>query len=287
MKTARTQTTDRPRSEPVRRTTAGSWFIELLPRQAYDATYVPDRAVIGFAFETQRGTHAFSSDRVQPFQTKPNGLAFIPSQCDVFSSSLEGGEYLRVVDVNELDVDGLTQRPFNDWIDPAAIAVAQSIRSLLLVNAATPLLIEERAIALSEHVRSALQGDLIKDTGGGSMTVARLKLIEEYIDANLDGEITVRALAASVGLSEGFFIRAFRAAVGQSPHRYLIDRRLARARLLLRTSRHDLREIAFATGFSSHAHMTAAFRERLGISPSHFRSEVSWVSDAIRHSDDA
>jgi AraC family transcriptional regulator len=262
---------DRPQSEPVRQMTAGSWQVELLPRQAYAAKYVADRAGMGFAFESQAGRHAFSSDRVQPFLAKPNGLAFVPTQCEVFSASPEGGEYLRVVNASGLDLNASVQRPFNDWIDPIAIAAAHSIRSLLLGNAATTLLIEERAITLSERVRFALQADRPRDARRGSMTVARLKRVEELIDSNLDGEITVRALAASVGLSEGFFIRAFKAAVGQSPHGYLIDRRLARARLLLRTCRHDLREIALATGFSSHAHMTAAFRERLGVSPSRFR----------------
>jgi AraC family transcriptional regulator len=89
-------------------------------------------------------------------------------------------------------------------------------------------------------------------------------------------------MAAAVGLSEGFFIRTFKAASGKSPHSYLIDRRLAQARLLLRTSNHDLREIALAAGFASHAHMTAAFTQRLGIAPSLLRRDIMRDEDLAR-----
>jgi AraC family transcriptional regulator len=96
-------------------------------------------------------------------------------------------------------------------------------------------------------------------------------LVDEVIESCIDEVITIKKLADAVGLSEAFFIRAFKAATGKSPHSYLIDRRLAKARILLNASSFDLREIALAVGFSSHAHMTAAFRSRYGVTPSRLR----------------
>jgi AraC family transcriptional regulator len=64
---------------------------------------------------------------------------------------------------------------------------------------------------------------------------------------------------------------AFAAAVGQAPHDYISDRRVSRARALLRRTTLDLGAIAQASGFSSHAHMTATFRKRLGVSPRELR----------------
>jgi AraC family transcriptional regulator len=260
--------------ERGRRLTVGSWRVELLPRRPYKASFVPDRSVIGFAFESQSGTHAFASDRVRPFLAKPNSLAYLPSGCDVFSLSPDGGEYLRVIDETGANMNDMTQRQFSDAIDPVAISAAQSIRSLLLANAAAPLLIEEKAIILVERVRHALKGSLAEPAEGRWMTSARLRCINELIDSTIGQEVTIRDMAATLGLSEGFFTRAFKAAVGKSPHSYLIDRRIARARVLLRTCPHDLSDIALAVGFSSHAHMSAAFRKRLGVTPSHLREAI-------------
>ena len=103
------------------------------------------------------------------------------------------------------------------------------------------------------------------------MTSKRLRLVDEIIESSIDEDITIKQLADAVGLSEAFFVRAFKAATGKTPHSYLIDRRLARARVLLSASTFDLREIALAVGFSSHAHMTAAFRSRYGVTPSRLR----------------
>jgi AraC family transcriptional regulator len=79
-------------------------------------------------------------------------------------------------------------------------------------------------------------------------------------------------MAQLLELSEGYFIRAFKQATGKSPHSYLIDRRLARARALMRDSKASLAEIALACGFNSQAHMTSAFKQRLGVSPAQLRA---------------
>jgi AraC family transcriptional regulator len=265
--------TGRVSKESGRRLAIGSWSVELLPRHAYEVMYTPDEAVVGFAFESQIGSHAFSSDRVRPFFSKPNSLAYVPIGCAVFSSSQEGGEYLRVTKADEFIGEVPAQRQFNDFIDPIAISAAQTIRNLLLTNSPAPLLLEEKLIILAERVKCALKGNLVESRQGRSMTPARLRRIDELIDATINQDVTIKVMADALGLSEAFFIRAFKAAVGKSPHSYLIDRRLAKARKLLKTSHHDLREIALAVGFSSHAHMTAAFRTRLGITPSTLRRD--------------
>jgi AraC family transcriptional regulator len=77
----------------------------------------------------------------------------------------------------------------------------------------------------------------------------------------------VQDLAAALDLSTGFFTRAFKRATGRAPHDHIIERRIGRARLLLRDRSLGLAAIALASGFASHAHMTATFRTRLGIPP--------------------
>ena len=266
----------------IREAAVGTFRITLLPQRAYEASYRPDKSTIGFAFESQSGVHAFASDRVKPFRTKPNSLAFVPSGCEVFSSSTRGGEYLLITNNNDLKTDQIKSRQFNDVIDPAAIAAAHNIRSALLGNVVAALSIEEKVTELFDRVQLELAGSLSESVATRWMTSARFKIIDDFIDANISRELSVREMAAAVGLSEGFFIRTFKAASGKSPHSYLIDRRLAQARLLLRTSNHDLREIALAAGFASHAHMTAAFTQRLGIAPSLLRRDIMREEDLAR-----
>ncbi|MGE8149620.1 helix-turn-helix transcriptional regulator [Pseudomonas vancouverensis] len=252
-------------SEPVRRIEAGPWAIELLPGAAYAARYVATQAGIGFAFDSQRGVHAIGSDRVRPFDAVPNGLAFVPEGCDVLSESANGGEYLRVIRTDGIALPG--DHAFNNRIDPQATALALRMRMALLRGTVQDDW-EAWALALAERTTGS---DAPSATAMDAITGRRMRLLDEFIDAGLDAPIGVTAMAQLLGLSDGYFMRAFKQATGQSPHSYLIDRRLARARALLRDSTAGLTEIALACGFNSHAHMTTAFRQRLGISPGELR----------------
>jgi len=247
--------------EPVRRAEAGPWAIELLPGAGYETRYIATQAAVGFAFDSQRGLHAIGSDRVRPFTATPNGLAFVPPGCDVFSESPEGGEYLRLIRTDGAPLVG--DHAFNNRIDRQAIALAQRMRGALL-RASVEDDWEAWALALVQRAT----GDAVLPTPTrGSMTANRLRLLDEFIDAGLDGPLSVQEMAALLGLSEGFFIRAFKEATGKSPHSYLIDRRLVRARGLLCASAQRLADIAQACGFASQAHMATTFRQRLGVSP--------------------
>lgn len=266
----RTMSRHRPASSPVpaaspRRVEAGPWLIELLPGAPYQARYVAAQAAIGFAFDSQRGVHAIGSDRVQPFTATPNGLAFVPCGCDVYSQSPAGGEYLRMVRV---DGAPLAAAPaFNNVVDRPAIALAHRLRHALLQP--SPLDdCEHWALALAQRAAGEPgPGPLDR----GSITSKRLRLLDDYIDAHLDQPLSVQTLAALLQLSEGHFSRAFRQVTGQSPHGYLIDRRIAHARRLLHDTLQGLADIAQVCGFASHAHLTAAFRQRLGVAPSVLR----------------
>jgi AraC family transcriptional regulator len=254
-----------PSSDPVRRVEAGPWLIELLPASAYEARYVATHASVGFAFDSQRGLHAIASDRVRPFDAVPNGLAFVPAGCDVYSQSPSGGEYLRVLRHDGWGLD--PDCPFNNRIDPHAIQLARRMRNALLKPSPDDDW-ELWAMTLADRVSA--DPEIIRP-GTGSLTPRRLRRLDEYIDAGLSEPISVQTMAALLDLSEGFFMRAFTQATGVSPHRYLIDRRLARARTLLRDTTLRLADIAQTCGFSSQAHMTATFTQRLGISPGAFR----------------
>src|SRR5262245_55860742 len=243
--------------------------IELLPPIAYEAAYTPSAPVIGFAFEAQAGTHAFASDRKRPFYATPNHLSFVPTGCEVYSRSDQGGEYLRVV-LEGRASDRKCQERFSNIVDTRAIPIAERLRRLLLAGGQDDFLFDGLVSALSNRVSCILTGEFAENHKAGWMTPRRLRLSLEQIEERLATKLTVHDLAASLGLSAGFFSRAFREAVGKAPHEYIIDRRVARARHLLQSNARDLAAVAHAVGFSSHAHMASVFRKRLGTTPSTF-----------------
>ena len=253
-----------------RNVATGAWSAELLPRHAYCASYTAEAPVIGFAFDAQSGTHAFGNDRRTDFHTRPNGLAYVPQGCDVYSRSDVGGEYLRIT--LRRPRDAWRSQRFSDLIDESAIDAAHRLRRALLTRDGVDVLdCERRVLILEQRTAACLQAPSRRHTSERWMTPQRLRLVDDLIEARLDARLTVQDIADTLGLSAGFFCRAFRTAIGQSPHDHIIDRRVARARTLLADPAMDLSAIALASGFASHAHMTATFRKRLGVTPRELR----------------
>ncbi|WP_076859605.1 helix-turn-helix domain-containing protein [Bradyrhizobium mercantei] len=96
----------------------------------------------------------------------------------------------------------------------------------------------------------------------------------DYIEANLEGNICLDRMASNACLSRFHFARAFRLAVGQSPHRYVSGRRLERAKALLMQADRSLVDITLTLGFSSHANFARAFKQATGVAPGRYRKNV-------------
>jgi AraC family transcriptional regulator len=101
-----------------------------------------------------------------------------------------------------------------------------------------------------------------------------LRRVIDYINANLQGTLTLVELARIAKLSPHHFATAFKASVGISPHQYVIRLRIERARDMLRRRHETISEIAYAVGFSSQSHLSANFRRETGITPRKFRESV-------------
>ena len=95
----------------------------------------------------------------------------------------------------------------------------------------------------------------------------------DYIGANLEGDLSLERMAMIACLSRFHFARAFRQAVGQSPHRYVSAKRLERAKALLIHGDRPLVDIALALSFSSQANFARAFMQATGLAPGQYRRE--------------
>jgi AraC family transcriptional regulator len=116
-------------------------------------------------------------------------------------------------------------------------------------------------------------GMKIKSFQGG-LPAARLRRVEEFLMAHLAEDIGLDDLAAIADLSAKHFARAFRQSTGMPPHRWLIERRIDRAKALLMEGDLNLAEIALTCGFADQSHFTAAFRKSVGATPGIFRRDL-------------
>jgi AraC family transcriptional regulator len=99
----------------------------------------------------------------------------------------------------------------------------------------------------------------------------RLRWVHDYIDANLERDLTIDELANVACLSQYHFARLFKRAMGRTVHRHLVARRLERAKQLLASAEPSLADIASRCSFSSQANFTKAFVRAIGITPGRYR----------------
>src|SRR6185295_17502689 len=81
----------------------------------------------------------------------------------------------------------------------------------------------------------------------------------------------VQALASAARLSRSHFSREFRRVCGETPHQYLLTRRLERAAAMLRNTDHSVADICFEVGLASVGSFTTSFRRAYGITPTAYR----------------
>ena len=106
-----------------------------------------------------------------------------------------------------------------------------------------------------------------------AMSGWRMRRLIDFIEAHLDGDLSLEAMAVEVEISPLYLARAFKAAVGQSPHQYVLARRIERAKELLRNSDTPIVDVALASGFSSQSHLSNWFLRHVGVSPATYRRE--------------
>lgn len=105
----------------------------------------------------------------------------------------------------------------------------------------------------------------------GGLSGYRLKRVTEFIDANLENDISLADLAAVADLSPFHFSRAFRKSTGKTPQQYVMQQRLERAKLLLARPDLPIVEVSLRSGFKNQSHFTSWFRKYTNFTPKLWR----------------
>ncbi len=120
----------------------------------------------------------------------------------------------------------------------------------------------------STRATSAPRPDSVADT-----RKARMLHVRDLIESALGEDLALERLAAEAGIAVHAFAAAFTRAFGVPPYRYVIQRRVERAKQMLRNTDLPVARIAYETGFASQSHLTTTFKRSVGATPAAFRRQ--------------
>ena len=170
-------------------------------------------------------------------------------------------------------LDGLCVR------DPLVEHVGLSLLSELETGGpAGPLYAESLANALAAHVvreHSSLGRRAVRRLDrhpGRGLSSRVLRRAVEYVEENLAGDLSLAEIAGAANMSPYHFSRLFKESVGSPPHRYVVARRVERAKELLLGTDLPIAEVARGVGFSGQSHLHFHVKRLLGATPASLRS---------------
>ncbi|MEN4918430.1 AraC family transcriptional regulator [Achromobacter spanius] len=143
---------------------------------------------------------------------------------------------------------------------------------------ADPLFVDQLALAAQVHMIQAYGGGATASQADpaparGGLAVWQQKLARDMLAADLLADVSISDVAQGCGLSRSYFIKAFRQTMGTTPHRWLLECRVERAKLLLLNSEAPVSDVARDCGFSDQAHLTRVFASVMGAPPAAWRRQ--------------
>ena len=161
-------------------------------------------------------------------------------------------------------------------VDPLLEQLALAVANALREGTEDGLYIDSIAQMIAVHLArthsSRSQPSRVPPAPAG-ISGGKMRRLAEFVEQNLERDLSLEKMAAEVDISPLYLPRAFKAAFGQSPHQYVLSRRIERAKDLLRGTSLPIVDVALAAGFSSQSHLSHWFLRIVGVSPAAYRRQ--------------
>jgi AraC family transcriptional regulator len=174
---------------------------------------------------------------------------------------------------DELDSDRIELSVETQRSDPLMAQLVQALKSeAVSKNQENDFYIHSLETALAAHLirHYSMPSSKIPEHEKG-LSRRQLHQAIEYVQSHLDANLSLTAIAHELDLSPYYFCRLFKQSMGISPHRYLIQQRIERAKQLLARSSLPVTQVALECGFANPSHLAKHFRKQTGLSPIEFR----------------
>lgn len=156
--------------------------------------------------------------------------------------------------------------------DPFIVEVAKALHRESKLGSMSELLIGSIGIVMAVHLLRTYNARITTAPKyAGGLGPSRERRVRAYIEEHLDRSLALEDLADIAGVSPNYFVSLFRQSMGMTPHRFVLQQRIARARELLTNLHLSLVTIAFRCGFADQSQFTTTFRRFVGVTPGQYR----------------
>jgi AraC family transcriptional regulator len=159
--------------------------------------------------------------------------------------------------------------PWSDWVHHVIGLLVTAVQQLNQPEQAAQCTILRATSLLRKQIDSQITEEV--PDGRGRLLAWQARKVRDYIDSHIAGPVLVSELCALVQLSEAHFSRSFRRTFDESPHAFVIRRRLEFATRYMLQSDVSLSDIALRCGFADQAHLCKRFRQAKGQTPGAWR----------------
>lgn len=261
----------------------GQWLgldLAFQQHRAWDGEVPPLRDYLVTCFTRPGRVRRKMTDRwqIEEFQTGdvtlvPRGQAALWSWEETFQNIHLSISHMfmrniarRVFDHDVAEIDFVDQLRIGDPL------IAFNLRTLLAEiqegGAAEHLLVDAAATQTCVRIlRSYSIAALAKPAVAGRLNRAKASALEDYISANLASVLSIEELSNVAEMSPYHFARRFKLHFGQTPHQFVVTRRLERANILIKQGHMALKQVSALCGFYDQSHMTRLFRQHFGTTP--------------------
>jgi AraC-like DNA-binding protein len=260
----------------------GSSSARVVSRPAGEGVWRSDYHRINYYPVGETGTIQYENAPMRRYQSSANQVGFIPRGVAARFISPVSIQYIQILQnpetydslISDMVRGGVVHlEPDSAFSDPLAsrilLTIGNEMKGGFLDRILADALNTALAVQITQHF---VDPSKIALTPSKGLSRERLKRVQDYIEAHLDEDLSLTVLADIACLSPYHFSRSFKETVGVGPQRYVIQRRIERAKTLLRRTREPLALIALEAGFSDQSHFTTIFGREMGVTPGRFRA---------------
>jgi AraC family transcriptional regulator len=263
----------------------GSISADIVSRTVGEVVWRSDRHRTIFALTDIVGTNRSDNGAVQTLWLPRGTFAFRPSRMVLRSILPAPARFIRILQspetydsiISDMVRGGAVDlQPQTAFYDPLVSQIVLTIANEIDRGFFDQILADALSTALAVRIlRRCLDASAIMLAPLNGLSRERLRRVRDYIETHLDDPLTLADLAAVACLSPYHFSRSFKQSVGVGPQRYVMRRRIERAKTLMRRTNRPIVWIAQEAGFADQSHLTSVFRREIGMTPGRFRAALA------------